>query len=339
MIENIMLRSLYDSLCRVKMQKHLWFHPFQGYSQVKLQKILNDNISRELLLNKENEILIAAHECDKEKLQKYVKGPYAETIILHCVTNGPYKSFNDLLSINNIENDIMKETSISVTDKKVIDRHKRCKIIPTVKKMKERPKATLGIHVGPSMISWAFVNNDFRVLNWDWEPWCNIKSKNVTYNTISMASSIVEKLPEANAYVIEDVQILNKGINRMMLHLQQQLIVSVMACLRLRGRQLSSSSESDVYVMPYSTTARMFNLLVGSEIVSSNSIVKKIIGNAIEPNNKKLCVIMDIEIKEKYARLNCDEQEQANLSLLRALSFLRLIEIQNDLMPKVERWS
>lgn len=52
----------------------------------------------------------------------------------------------------------------------------------------------LAIHVGPSLISWALINSNHELLNWDYEGWNCQNAKHKSYTVIKLVNIDIVKL-------------------------------------------------------------------------------------------------------------------------------------------------
>ncbi|XP_076176085.1 transcription elongation factor, mitochondrial [Ptiloglossa arizonensis] len=282
---------------------------------------------------RETKILQIANEGTEEQLQKFIELSHAKSIILHRIQNGPYKSLLDLLLINKFEHNIAQRFCNAICPEKLTKMNKYT-VVPNIK-MEELPDTVLGIHVGPTLVSWALIDRDFNLLNWNYETWYDCRPRNNSYHLIEMVPSIVKKIPKSSAYIMEDIQLIRNTITPNILYLQQQFIVSIMVCVALRDGN-DVPCVNNVYVFKPKTTARFFKLLLGSEIIGAQYVVHVTSTfNQIEIRDMasiNMCISDDG--KRKYMRGSSDVQEQMRWSLLKALSFFHIAEMQNNFEKK-----
>ncbi|XP_076640232.1 uncharacterized protein LOC143351968 [Colletes latitarsis] len=247
-------------------------------------------------------------------------------IILRHNINGTYKSLQNLLLIDKFGHNAIYTYCTSIIAAK-LKRMSKTSVRPIIM-MEEIPETTLGIHIGPTMISWALINCNFKVLHWDWENY-NLNTKNNTYDLITLVTSVVEKIPNSNIYVIEDFQVM-KTKHKKLLNIQHQLSTSIMASLTLRD---GKDNTNNIYVLKPQTSGRIFTLLIGGESICSKYIVNITTTDSVIKfsNIKSINMYMNNDMKEKYIQKSSTEQEQMRLSLLKAMSFLILVIYRNNL--------
>nr|XP_031825842.1 transcription elongation factor, mitochondrial-like [Nomia melanderi] len=284
-----MLKSMSNTLCSVKIQKHLRFPLSQIYSDSLEQKILRDNNYKNL----ENEKCTA----ENGNQEKYFEEAHIKIITPHCNKNEPLEVRNPSTTVKNRVNE-------------------KYNITPKVK-WTESPKTVLAFHIGVNIVSWAYVNSTFEVLEWKWEDWCDEKTvTTTTYELINTISHIITMLPTADTYVIEDstVSARSKHIKKMII--QQHLAVSIMSCIQLKN------VTENIYILHPKTTARWFKMIVGSEAISTEPIVTSLLEN--EEGYNGISVSISEKIKNDYMEMNKPEREQINWSLLKAITFLSI---------------
>ncbi|XP_076662200.1 uncharacterized protein LOC143365685 [Halictus rubicundus] len=320
-----MLKTCYTSFCRAKLQKYPWIHSSSAYSELLAQSSMKDIDEKGNLYKKENELLIAANEPNEMNL-KHFEESQIKTIISHFTKNESLEPAEKSLATPETKVDTTSSPTKTVVKKQKSEQHK-VRVTPKIKNA-EMIKTTLAVHVGPSILSWAFVDCNFNVLDWDWYVWCGEKAKSRSFDLINLVLSIVPILPEAGAYVMEDVPIPHKGNKSIQkLLTQQQLAASIMSCTLFRDRLLSpspsSKSTNKIYVLRTHSTAHWYDLFVGSEIISTDYVMKTLL-NSNQPQTDKLYASVKTELLDKYTKAEVDEREQINWALLKALLFSRL---------------
>ncbi|XP_076281654.1 uncharacterized protein LOC143209620 [Lasioglossum baleicum] len=333
-----MLKTCCTSFYRVKLQKYPWSQPSSAYSELLTQTTVKGIDEKGDLCKKENELLIEANETNKLDLKKYFKESQIKTLISHLSTNEAVKPVEELLLTNKVEVDTTSSPTKIATKKQKSERS-RVRVTPKIKNL-EMVKTTLAVHVGPTILSWSFVDCNFNLLDWNWHVWSGEKVKSRTFDLLNLVPSIVQTLPEADAYVMEDVQIPHKGNkNIQKLLTQQQLAASIMSCILVRDRLSPQSSmpspsplpssSNKIYVLNTHSTAHWYNLFVGNEIISTDYAMKTLLNSEDIAQTDKLYASMNTELLDKYTKAEVDKREQINWSLLKALLFLRLAKGNN----------
>ncbi|XP_053977782.1 uncharacterized protein LOC128875860 [Hylaeus volcanicus] len=205
------------------------------------------------------------------------------------------------------------------------------KITPNVQ-MKEMPKTTLGIHIGPTLISWTLVDCNLNVLVWNYKHWHGIGPRKNSYNIIKLVPCVLESIPAAENYIMEDIKFSKNTIAPYILHAQQQLSLSIMTCLTLRnGTSEMLSSANNVYVLHPQTTVRYFNALHNFQNIDTNYLVNVTPTSSVIriSDTKSIDIYLNSDIKNKYLSANIDDQEQMRWPLLKVLAYLRIFAIKN----------
>ncbi|XP_017885791.1 uncharacterized protein LOC108628400 [Ceratina calcarata] len=292
----------------------------------------NNNIETKWFLEKEEEILTVVNNSSVKQLARFIEHSLAKTIISNRKTDGSYKSLNELLSKNEIDSDILHKFYSLIIDHKMQRwKRKTFTITPDVKTIMI-PKTILAIHVGPTAITWTLIDSNCKVLDCDCIVWRDQSSNVNAFDLISLASSIACSLPESSSYVIEEFQIPKKNFHPI-LSSQQQMTIAISSCLKLiEKRRKNNSSDNlgnSIYILRPLASARFFNLVLGREVIASEYVIKEILNDA-ETNIKELQdVYIDDELKKRYINREPDYIEQMGWSLLKAVTFARLVPIFN----------
>lgn len=106
--------------------------------------------------------------------------------------------------------------------------------------------------------------------------------------------------------------------------------ITFMKCNSL-GKSHLPAPKHNVYILHSQTTARLFNLLIRSEVISTEYAMETIDRNIIKTSTTEdMQVHLNDETKLLYTKATCDEQEQMSWSLLKALTFLRLALLRSN---------
>lgn len=147
-------------------------------------------------------------------------------------------------------------------------------------------------------------------------------------------SEIVEQLPASDIYIMDDhikaqhfrKPILPKKLAEIV-QVNQQCAILV-ALLHKRNANESNdadSKQSNVYFMCYSTVGRLYNLFVGHEPVSNQSIIKSILNdNDRNEASESLNIDVSKDIRNTYFKSYPVERECLGKSMLIGLTFIRL---------------
>lgn len=169
--------------------------------------------------------------------------------------------------------------------------------------------------------------NDVKVDAWNYHKMPTNHGKNLC-QLCNQVSEIVQQLPLSDIYVVDDsikVQhfrkpILPKKLSEIV-QISQQCAILV-ALLRNQTSNVDFK-DSNVFLMCYSTVGRLYDLFVGHEAISTQTIIKNILHDPAETiESMKLDVNNDI--KHTYFKSYPVERECLGKSMLIGLSFIRL---------------
>ncbi|XP_043512276.1 uncharacterized protein LOC122529857 isoform X2 [Frieseomelitta varia] len=301
--------------------KNLWIQP------LKICSITTESNSENVKFSKsKSSILQLINTSGLKQLSQFIEASHAKTIISIRKKDGLYKSLNDLSLRTEINNDVLAKFYQTISNE--IPTHIWSKYITPNKRIFQMPATTLAIHVGPSAINWTVVNCDFKILDWDSRVWRNETSNITTYDTINLIASVTQQLPVCNCYVMEEIKMIkNKSSN---LLIQNQINTGIASCLKLITNQgTNNSSKNRLYLLKSFASARYFHLTIGSEAVSTDYIMKKILSDTDVDDEILQRVNVDEKLKRKYNKMFTDEKEQIGWSVLKALTFMCIVDRYN----------
>ncbi|XP_017789537.1 PREDICTED: uncharacterized protein LOC108571891 [Habropoda laboriosa] len=320
-----MLRTLYNFTNTGRRRKNLWINLVQRCSTGTDSMIENNEI---LFAENEHQILKIVNESNLKQLTNYIEQSYAQTIILHRITNGSYKSLSDLTCIKDMESDILNKFLISVTNHDI--KHLQCSrsvLIPNTK-ITKIPNEIMGLHIGPTAICWALVTSDFKVLHLGCHIWNDNHKKFSSYDLIHLASSVAHMLPLSSSHVIEEIPVL-KRVPQSTYYIPQQLTTAIMSSIIIMNNSKNDDSSGlkyNLYVLKPQTSAHFFNLVVGKEVVASKYIIQRIFDQSNIDNKQFQYIHISDELREYFLMEMPEQQEQLGWSLLKALTCTHLLK-------------
>ncbi|KOC65683.1 hypothetical protein WH47_10145 [Habropoda laboriosa] len=245
-----------------------------------------------LFAENEHQILKIVNESNLKQLTNYIEQSYAQTIILHRITNGSYKSLTQFCILFQIPNEIM------------------------------------GLHIGPTAICWALVTSDFKVLHLGCHIWNDNHKKFSSYDLIHLASSVAHMLPLSSSHVIEEIPVL-KRVPQSTYYIPQQLTTAIMSSIIIMNNSKNDDSSGlkyNLYVLKPQTSAHFFNLVVGKEVVASKYIIQRIFDQSNIDNKQFQYIHISDELREYFLMEMPEQQEQLGWSLLKALTCTHLLK-------------
>lgn len=273
-------------------------------------------------------ILKILNTSTEEELAKFkVSQPRAAKIVQWRSENGLFNNCEDLLELKGIGGPIavnkLYESIISpVPEKKSKEPKVDTLTVPDTFNEISKITSCSSIRVGITNISWA--SFEFCPENQNIEV---THLENYTFNEKKIhIGELVNKvwkaskhIPETDCYIFENPKIATPGspgnAEQVNINVQQS---QVLAMLSLIFRQRNTTSFENVFYLKRYIYARLFKLLVGTEIVSTKSVVDDI----LEQGNGSLK--LDYEIRSKYQNLEPFEQEFLRQTLLMGLAFIKL---------------
>ena len=307
-------------------------HLSQGYCTAVVESLKDDSADLSRYLKFESKILKVMNEGSLMELKRYTFPTYAAALISQREAKGPYNSIQHLFSYNELEPHVIKTICSLIIQEQTRAKGYKYRVTPVMEA--KVPEKILGLHVGPTVVSWALIDKNFQVVEWNYTTWSGDMPGSISYNLIKLVPTVVERIPMSSVYVMEE-PVRPKKVPQNILHnlqLQQQLMIAIMTSVALRkGNSDLPAPKHNVYILHTQTTARLFNLLIRSEVISTEYAMERIERNAIKTSTTEdIKVHLNDETKLRYTQATCDEQEQMSWSLLKALTFLRLALLRNS---------
>ncbi|XP_033299458.1 uncharacterized protein LOC117205296 [Bombus bifarius] len=301
-----------------KIKKNLWVQPLAKCSTVTKGNIKNNLVQFSKYKAK---ILQLVNTSKLDDLTQFISVSHAETLISKRTSNGLYKSLNDVLLKTKIDVDSWNNFCTSF-----INHYKKQKWKNMIKSdinITAMPATLLGIYVGPTAITWSLVDRDFNVLAWDSIIWWN---KSLKYDIINSVPFFVEQLPLSSSYVMEELKINSRSRSTSYM-MQHQMIISIASCIKLIVQRTNNSDSlaNTLYILKPLTTGRIFKLLVASEVIAADYIMKQILDDTKTDNELLRDIHIAYEFKKKYMKKAAGEREQMGKCLLTTLACLHII--------------
>lgn len=203
-------------------------------------------------------------------------------------------------------------------------------------------KSLTSIYQDSTCITWAQLTmnvadswrNGVRITNWKYH---KISSDNESICQLSKRIvNIINEMPPSDIYVIESTKgghfrktLTGKFISET---IQLSQVNAILVTL-LQARNPSNQNESNVFIINQTIMARLYNLYVGREIVSTHSIIKtlfpqtrqNIVNSSNKENKERFPIEIDNDIRKGYYDAKNVEQEFLGKSMLIGLTFFRLV--------------
>lgn len=172
------------------------------------------------------------------------------------------------------------------------------------------------IHFRQRIVTWVVMQCDYTILDWSEHIFQGLGLD--TYNLISAAHIINQRLPHTDLYVIEDHGVrTNQSASNVYRHTHIQIFnAGLLGMLAERQRSPAlSNDQSHIYSMKAFATATYFHLNIGKQTMTSNYVTDAIIP-ALRFDNDA--------ILQKYNNGRRIEKEEMGWALLKAIAFINL---------------
>lgn len=293
---------------------------FRRFYSKEVYKTLNAT-DAELILDKLNKSSVA--DLSKFKISE----PRASKIVKHRADNGNFHSCEELLEIKGVGgasavNKLFQSIISPDPPKKIVEKRSDILTIPDIYNGISTITSCSSIRVGISNISWAsfeFSPENQAIQVTILENYTFNERKLHVGELVNKVIKTSKHIPETHCYVFENPKIGTPGTpgnaEQVNINVQQS---QVLAMLSLILSQRNTSSFENVFFLKRYLYARLFKLLVGTEVVSTKSVVDEL----LEQGNGSLKI--DYEIQSKFQHLEHFEQEYLRQTLLMGLAFIKL---------------
>lgn len=251
----------------------------------------------------------------------------AAKIIEHRTENGLFESCEDLLKIKGIGgssavNRLFQSILSPDPPKKAKDPKSMIFTVPETYNDISNITSCSSIRVGISNISWTSFElfpEDRKIEVVSLENFTFDERKLHVGELVNKVISASKLIPDSQCYVFENPKLATPGTpgnaEQVNINVQQS---QVLAMLSLILKQRKTSSLENVFYLKRYIYAKLFKCLVGSEVVSTKSVLDEILGHGQGQ------LTIDYDIKSKFKDLEHFEQEHLRQALLMGLAFINL---------------
>ncbi|KAH0556637.1 uncharacterized protein LOC123274462 isoform X1 [Cotesia glomerata] len=308
-------------------------------------------IDKRKAFSEEEELLIVKtiNSCSETDFERYdIKKAQLKKLIDYKERNGKFETFSDVLVTQDVPSLIkLCKSILSGRKPKITIKTKpvRATTVPAVDSAtKESIKSVVGLHIWSNTISWALLQKN-NLTQWEQR---NIEnpSKSNLVSLINTVSSITERIPDADAYVMEADPYTSMSKLKSAAYVfyvqRQQVISTIISILGMRRRlsnNYNSSSTEDqkinnFFMMASRSSAKRFNLTVGNEIMPPESIIKNVLeGNLHHKISHFPKIAVDADVISNYKSSHGIDRDQLHSALLIALAFVDVVH-QDDTVAK-----
>lgn len=199
--------------------------------------------------------------------------------------------------------------------------------------VKQKLETAVGLNIGFDAISWAQLNcKNHNLLQWNYYDLASsLSTKYELYDLFHVAVDLLERIPDADVYVIENSNWSNIANTKVSVSLQMQRSQLVTAILSIFNMERMYHTDENrlpeltnrVYFLKKLVYARLFHTVVGSECVSAQGVVENIF--EMIPDDRYNPVTVDGILQNYYHSLSGSIQDNMNHSLLIVIAFINLV--------------
>ncbi|XP_053687946.1 uncharacterized protein LOC128737348 [Sabethes cyaneus] len=200
-------------------------------------------------------------------------------------------------------------------------------------------QSCVSLYIGLDFVTWAkfhIANEKPTVLN-GWNSFAIPDRKLHISDLIRMVNQINRLIPEGDVYVVENPAVAQTVVGgsalKTNINIQKsQLIAMIMLMLTSRTRENIAITDN-IFFLKQFTSARLFEIFVGTERVSCENVVRSLLECQVGLNEGALeqvqsKVIVPSGLKILYEEKHDAEREFLGQSLLLGLTFVRLCIVQ-----------
>ncbi|XP_015191020.1 PREDICTED: uncharacterized protein LOC107074277 isoform X2 [Polistes dominula] len=226
---------------------------------------------------------------------------YANELHKYRDENGVYKSLKDVLKIEGMTQEILDKFILSIINGKKLKKDKLQKFIVSSSLhdiSQEQISTVLGINIETNTISWTLLETKENILEWNYENCVQNSRNESTSHLLKLACTINNKIPKADIYVVNDTSFnfhMVKSVAQIQTFLRkEQLKAMILAFLTQKNLSLQKNNEDlsntdNIYLLKCENIAKLFDIYIGQEIMSTSTVIKKLLcktdGRNIETKN------------------------------------------------------
>ncbi|XP_011309987.1 uncharacterized protein [Fopius arisanus] len=292
----------------------------------------------------ETVIIDTINKCEAGDFARFdIKEGQLRRLLAQRNKNGGFRDFNDILMTQDIPS-LVKFCKSILRGGKVIRNSKsntpKSIVIPPIADANRSViKTVLGLHVWSDSVSWALLEPEGQITQWDHEKFDNLYKINVV-SLVDLIADLTLRLPCADACVMEadrytSLAKLKPTVYHMHL-LRQQIIAMIMSGIRMKKSIAGKSLSTTFYLMQARSPAKIFNLNLGNETVSAGSLIQKIIKDHQVMYLPHLPpVVINPGIVERYNSYDAALREQMHSVLLLTLAFYNQIYVKSNIKDEL----
>lgn len=336
---NMMLMKFFNTIIknqRVQIYKH-WA---QNATVFKMNSMCTNAFDMNLLSpeDKEKILEVINNKTTKDLLQYSITKKRAEKLELHRANDGPFKSLDDLLKIQSMNNKWVYNfyKSIICGKRKASPKKIMSGLVVTPQNTEADLKdinTVLGIYVGYDLISWSLLDRNCEVLQWDYKSFQRKEKKENIHSLLQTTIPIARKLPKADRYVMQETggdvgRIQNRQFyqNFVQRSIIGAIILSHLTIMDSKFNDTTGFVANNIFILRQHVLRKIYGLIIDNEAISTQYMVQKLLQESDELiKTKEPKVLIRTDLRDMYNAQSSVYQEQISWSLLIALAFIELI--------------
>jgi len=283
----------------------------------------------------QDNILKVLNDSTIEELCEYdVTKSRAASLVRHRRKKREFAKVDDILEVDGFGLGLIQTLCDSIVYGLSKDTKKRHKSIwqrictPRISEdLKTSLSSVVSMHILPTEILWLQLGRDLTLMEWE----LMSTEKNSSYNhksNLEMVHKIVQRLPRADAYIMEQRQLKIKQVSVLPVLLGIIQLESMLTALL--NSDFASTGQHRVFMIRENVVGKFFSLKVGNENISSQNVVTNILDGSHCLDIHNVCINPSHQFwYQKQAP--AVREELANL-LLQAIAFYELEILRNKML-------
>ncbi|XP_018402154.1 PREDICTED: transcription elongation factor, mitochondrial-like [Cyphomyrmex costatus] len=338
---NIKLSRLFGTIIKnQKLQREIYKNWILNTTAVFKTSMCTDTFNINLLSSEDKEKILQVinNKTIEDLLQYSITKQRAQKLESYRETNGPFKSLDDLLQVQSMNNKCTYNFY-----KSIICGKKRKNPKKIMSGLVVTPQSTgynyknintvLGIYIGHNIISWSLLNRNCEVLQWSYKSFPRTDKKENIHSLLQATLPIAKKLPKADRYIMQETgsdmgRIQNTQFyqNFVQQSIMATIILSHLTMVNSKFNDTTEFVTNNICILRPHVLRKIYGLIIDNETISTQYMLQKLLQESEEPiKTKEPKVLIRTELRNMYNTQSSVCQEQIGWSLLIALAFIELV--------------
>ncbi|XP_047112790.1 transcription elongation factor, mitochondrial [Schistocerca piceifrons] len=293
--------------------------------------------------DEQQKILEKVNSCSPEELARYRISPTRlARLSNHRQKFGSFANLDDVLKASGMTPETLDRFCNSVLCPSTTERSHgvRVQLIKPnlTNSARDNIQNVIGINFLPYTVTWAKIDREGNLLEWNFQHLDLGSKKQHPLNLLEIAAGITEKIPNCDAYVMEEmgtpVQLAKNLLNALQTVQLRAMFIALLSASSLNsfgGNGFLQDKQQKVFFLKSHLPARLFQTLIGSERVSAQSVVEEIFqGRSTSAALNYTPIIVPNHVQDYYRACDSAEREMLCQSLLLTMTFMDVAIHQNE---------